>query len=268
MIDRDLAELYQVETKALNQAVKRNIDRFPEEFHFKLNDKEKNELVTNCDRLNTLKHTSSNPYAFTEQGVSMLSAVLKSSIAVKISIQIIKAFVELRKYYTGNWNILKRLNHVENRQISVEKRFNEVLKAFKGKNDLPQQGVFFDGQVFDAFVFITDLIKSADHSITLIDNYIDEQVLTLLSKKKKAVSVTIYTSKVSKHLELSARHFNEQFPNLKINTFKRSHDRFLIIDEKDIYHIGASIKDLGKKWFAFSKLSLEPKIILDQIYHK
>ena len=179
MIDRDIAELYQVETKVLNQSVKRNSDRFPKEFRFQLNDREKNELVTNCDRLNSIKHASSNPY------VSMLSAVLKSNIAVKISIQIIKAFVELRKYHIENWNILSRLNYLEDRQIFVEKRFDETLKAFEGKKNLPKQGIFFDGQVFDAFVFATDLIKSADHSITLIDNYIDEQVLTLLSKKKE-----------------------------------------------------------------------------------
>ena len=265
MIDRDLADLYQVETKALNQAVKRNIDRFPEEFRFQLKDNEKNELVTHCDRLNTLKHASSNPFVYTEQGVSMLSAVLKSSIAIKISIQIIKAFVELRKSHADNWNILYRLNHLENRQISVENRFDKVLKAFKNTRAIPRQGIFFDGQVFDAFVFVTNLIQSADSSIILIDNYIDERVLSLMSKKKQKVRVSILTLASNPHLDLAVKHFNEQFSGLDVRIFKRSHDRFLIIDEKEVYHIGASLKDLGKKWFAFSKLQIPPKMILDQI---
>ncbi len=156
MIDRDIANLYQLETKILNQSVKRNIERFPMEFRFQLNDEEKNELVTNCDRLNTIKHNTSNPFVFTEQGVSMLSAVLKSDIAIKISVQIMKAFIELRKNYSNNWNMLRRLNNIESRQISIENRFDEVLKAFKNSNNLPQQGIFFDGQVFDAFIFATD----------------------------------------------------------------------------------------------------------------
>jgi ORF6N domain len=265
MIDRDLEEQYQVETKALNQAVKRNIDRFPEEFRFQLKDNEKNELVTHCDRLNRLKHTSSNPYVYTEQGVSMLSAVLKSSIAIKISIQIIKAFVELRRSYTDNWNILHRLDHLENRQFSVENRFDKVLKAFKNKSTIPCQGIFFDGQVFDAFVFVTNLIRSADSSIILIDNYIDEQVLNLMSKKKQEVHVSILTFASNPHLDLAVKRFNEQFSGLDVRIFKRSHDRFLIIDEKEVYHFGASLKDLGKKWFAFSKLQIPPTTILDQI---
>jgi len=170
----------------------------------------------------------------------------------------------LKDHLLKGYSLNQRMNRIENTVDDLTERVQGIeLSIHSGS--LPSQGVFFDGQVFDAFVFVTDLIKSADHSITLIDNYIDEQVLTLLSKKKKAVSVTIYTSKVSKHLELSARHFNEQFPNLKINTFKRSHDRFLIIDEKDIYHIGASLKDLGKKWFAFSKLQIDPQLILKRI---
>ena len=265
MIDRDIASLYQVETKVLNQAVKRNIDRFPKEFRFQLNDKEKNQLVTNCDRLNSIKHNTINPYAFTEQGVSMLSAILKSPIAIRISVQIMKAFVELRKYHADNCNILKRLDHIEHRHFIMEKKFDEILEAFYDEKKLPDQGIFFDGQVFEAFVFVSDLIKSAEHSIILIDNYVDEQVLALLSKKKNAVRVLIYTHKISDHLKLAIKHFNEQFPTLKIKPFKRSHDRFLIIDEKEVYHIGASLKDLGKKWFAFSKLDIIPSVILNEI---
>ncbi|MEA2077412.1 MAG: ORF6N domain-containing protein [Candidatus Marinimicrobia bacterium] len=267
MVDRDLASLYQVETKVLNQAVKRNIERFPGNFRFQLNNIETKELVTNCDRLSLLKYASTNPYVFTEQGISMLSAVLKSDIAVRVSIQIMNAFIKMRKYYSINSDIFRRLENVEKRQIGVEKKFEKIFKAFEDKSDFPGQGIFYDGQIFDAHVFISDLIRSANHSIKVIDNYIDERVLTLLSKKKKGVKVIIYTNSISRQLELDIEKFNKQYPWMESVIFKRSHDRFMIIDDDNIYHIGASLKDLGKKWFAFSKLHIDPQLILKHIDH-
>lgn len=256
MIDRDLAKVYDVDTKVLNQAVKRNIDRFPEEFRFQLQDAEKNELVTNCDRFRPLKHSTANPYAFTEQGVSMLSAVLRSKTAIKVSIKIINAFVEIRRFIQHNANVFARLDSVERRQISFESEtegnFDKVFKALEA-GILPKRGVFYEGQVYDAYTFVCDLIRKARKSLVVIDNYIDDSVLTLISKRSKGVSCRIYTRSISKQLALDLKKHNQQYPPITLEIFKNAHDRFLIIDEKEIYHIGASLKDLGKKWFAFSR---------------
>jgi hypothetical protein len=256
MVDRDLATVYEVGTKVLNQAVKRNIERFPVEFRFQLTDVEKQELVTICDRFESLKHSTSNPYVFTEQGVSMLSAVLRSDTAVKVSIQIINAFVEMRKFIQHNASVFARLDSVERRQITfesdTEKNFEKVFQALEA-GEPPKQGIFYDGQIYDAYGFVADLIRMAKKSLILIDNYVDDSVLTLLCKRKKAVSAKIYTKTISKQLALDLKKHNEQYPPITLEVFKDAHDRFLILDEKEIYHIGASLKDLGKKWFAFSK---------------
>lgn len=254
MLDRDLAEMYQVETKVLNQAVKRNIERFPQQFRFQLTDNEKMELVTNCDRFESLKHSSINPYAFTEQGVAMLSAVLRSDVAVKISIQIINAFVEMRKLIANHSGLLQRMDGIERKQLETDKKFERIFKALESKNEIPNQGVFFDGQVFDAYELASKIIRSAKKNIVLIDNYIDESTLTHLSKKTKGVKVLLLTKPISKQLTLDVRKANEQYSNFELKTFAKSHDRFLIIDNTEVYHLGASLKDLGKKWFAFSKL--------------
>lgn len=257
MLDRDLAELYGVETKVLNQAVKRNESRFPDDFRFQLTMQEKDELVTNCDQLNNLKHSSVNPYAFTEQGISMLSAVLKSEIAVNISVKIIRVFVEMRKFISTNTLLFSKIEALEKRQFSYEIRTDEkidtILNAIEFKDTKPKQGIFYDGQVFDAFVFVSDLIKSAKSSIVLVDNYVDESVLMILSKRASTCKATIYTKTITKALTLDLQKHNAQYPPIVIKEFKDAHDRFLILDEKEIYHIGASLKDLGKKWFAFSK---------------
>ena len=254
MVDRDLAQLYQVETKVLNQSVKRNLNRFPEMFRFQLNDKERDELVTNCDRFENLKHSSVNPYAFTEQGVAMLSAVLRSDIAVEVSIQIIQAFVSMKRFISTNANIFQRLDTVEKRQFIADKKIDQVFKALEDKSITPKEGLFFDGQVFDAYLFISDIIKKAESSIILIDNFIDETVLTMLSKRSEKVSAIIYTKQISKQLRLDLTKHNQQYSKVKIKLMPNSHDRFLIIDNKELYHIGASLKDLGKKWFAFSRM--------------
>lgn len=259
MVDRDLASVYGVESKRLNEQVKRNISRFPEAFRFQVSDQEKEELVANCDRFESLKHSTSNPYVFTEQGVSMLSAVLRSDTAVKVSIQIINAFVEMRRFLQHNASVFARLDLVERRQITfeseTEKNFEKVFQALEA-GEPPKQGIFYDGQVYDAYSFVADLIRKAKKSLTLVDNYVDDSVLTLLSKRKKGVTATIHTQTISKQLALDLKKHNEQYSPITIKTFKDAHDRFLIIDEKEIYHIGASLKDLGKKWFAFSRFEL------------
>ena len=257
MIDRDLAELYGVEVKRLNEQVKRNIGRFPAEFRFQLDNTEKEELVANCDRFENLKHSSVNPYAFTEQGVAMLSAVLHSETAVKVSIQIMQAFVQMKKFISVNAGIFQRLDKVERKQIETDQKFEQVFKALEDKSIKPKQGIFYDGQVFDAYVFVSDLIKSAQKSILLIDNYINESVLQLFTKRKKNVSVRIYTKNITKILKQDLEKHNTQHPKIKIEKFTKAHDRFLIIDETTVYHFGASLKDLGKKWFAFSKMNME-----------
>lgn len=253
MMDRDLAEMYQVGTKVLNQAVKRNIERFPESFRFQLSDNEKNELVTNCDRFESLKHSSNNPYAFTEQGVAMLSAVLRSDVAVKVSIQIINAFIEMRKLIANHSGLLQRMEGIERKQLEADHKFEQVLKALEG-NKIPTQGVFFDGQIFDAYELASRIIRSAQKSIVLIDNYIDESTFMQLAKKKKGVNAALLTKATGKKLTLDLQKANQQYGNFTLKTFTKSHDRFLIVDGKEVYHLGASLKDLGKKWFAFSKM--------------
>jgi len=257
MVDRDLAEMYQVETKVLNQAVKRNINRFPNSFRFQLSNDEKNELVTNCDRFNKLKHSSVNPYVFTEQGIAMLSAVLRSDIAVTVSIQIMNAFVEIRKFISINAGIFQRIENIEEKQLINDQKFKQLFNALEEKSLTPNQGVFYDGQVFDAYVFVADLIKSAKKSILLIDNYIDESVLQLFTKRNKNVKVTIYTKNITKIVKQDLEKYNSQYPKIEIQKFSKAHDRFLILDQTAVYHIGASLKDLGKKWFAFSKMEME-----------
>ena len=265
MIDRDLAEMYSVETKVLNQAVKRNIERFPSIFRFQLSGDERSELVTICDRFDNLKHATVNPYAFTEQGVAMLSAVLRSETAIKVCIQIMTAFVEMRKVLQSNAALFQRLDKVELRQLEADQKFDQIFKALESKNPQPDTGIFFDGQVFDAWVFVTGLVKSAQASLRLIDNYVDETVLTLLTKRSPGVKAIIYTPKLIPQLHLDLNKHNAQYPAIQIKLLADSHDRFLLIDDKELYHIGASLKDLGKKWFAFSRMDSLINEILNKL---
>jgi ORF6N domain len=265
MIDKDLAELYQVETKVLNQAVKRNLNRFPEMFRFQLSDSEKNELVTNCDRFGKLKHSSVNPYVFTEQGVAMLSAVLRSEVAVNVSIQIIQAFVEMKKFISSNAGIFQRLDNIERKQILADQKFEQVFKALEDKSITAIQGIFFDGQIFDAYTLIADIIRSAKKSIVLIDNYIDDSVLNQLVKRNKNVSATIYSKPADKITKQDVEKHNKQYPKIELKKLNTAHDRFLILDNKTVYHFGASLKDAGKKWFAFSKLDMDANDILGKL---
>ncbi|MFZ4549555.1 MAG: ORF6N domain-containing protein [Bacteroidales bacterium] len=264
MIDRDLAELYGVLTKRINEQVKRNASRFPEQFCFQLNEYEKIELVANCDRFKSLKHSSSFPIVFTEQGVAMLSAILRSETAVTVSIQIINAFVQMRKFITNHAALFQRLESVEHKMRDADNKFERIFKALESHETQPKNGIFFDGQVFDAYVFISDLIRSATKSISLIDNYIDKSILLLLTKRRSGVKVSIYT-KPGKVMQQDVDKHNSQYEPVEIIALTASHDRFLIIDEKDFYHIGASLKDLGKKWFAFSKMDVGSLDLLKKI---
>jgi len=257
MLDRDLAELYDVENKRLNEQVKRNIERFPQSFRFQLTEDEKNELVANCDRFNTLKHSTSLPYVFTEQGVSMLSAVLKSKTAINISIQIINSFVNMRKLISNNNFYTEQLKNIEKRQLSYEiksdENFDKIFKALESSDTTQSQGIYFNGQIFDAHNFVSNLIRGAKSSIILIDNFVDDSTLLLFSKNQN-IEVTIHTNTFTKALKLDLEKYNKQYKDISIKTNKKFHDRFLIIDNKEVYHIGASLKDLGKKTFAFSKM--------------
>lgn len=251
MLDRDLAQLYGVETKVLNQAVRRNIERFPGSFMFKLNKEEFEELVTICDRLIPLKHSTVLPFAFTEQGVSMLSAVLRSTTAVQVSIKIMESFVKMRQYITMDSHLFKRMNSLEMRLSDTETQVANIIKTISSINDNPRQGIFFDGQVFDAYAFVAGLVRKAERRIVLIDNYIDDTVLTLLDKRAEGVEAAVYTGRISQQLQLDIEKHNAQYPPVEVRTFAKAHDRFLIVDD-EVYLIGASIKDLGKKWFGFT----------------
>lgn len=269
MIDEDLALLYGVETKQLNKAVNRNIARFPENFRFQLTQDEYDNLrfqngTSSLDEsLKSQFATSSSskqhggrrylPYVFTEQGVSMLSAVLRSQTAIEVSIKIIDTFVNMRKFISQNNYLFQRMDLLEKKQKNTDQKVDEILNAIESKNTTIKQGVFFEGQFFDAYIFISDILKNAKKSITLIDNYIDENTLLHLSSNKD-LNINIITKSLTKELKLIIEKFNKQYKNLKVFEYSKSHDRFLIIDEKIIYHIGASLKDLGNKWFAFSKL--------------
>ena len=262
MLDRDLAELYLVETKALNQAVKRNIERFPETFMFQLNDTEfenwRSHFVTsNSDKMGLRRP----PYAFTEQGVAMLSAVLKSETAVKVSIQIMNAFVSMRHFLQNNAEIFVELKTMRQHQIDTDvhlnetdKKIDELFSLMDKYNIKETQGIFFQGQIFDAYAKFESFLAAAKKEIILIDNYVDLSILQRLTKKKKGVNVTIYTDPKTKLTTQDVQTFNAQYPTLTLNYTTKTHDRFLIIDNSTIYHIGASLKDLGKKCFCFDVL--------------
>lgn len=270
MLDRDLAEFYGVETKVLNQAVKRNIERFPQEFMFQLTKDElndwKSQIVTSNKEKMGLRKL---PNVFTEQGVAMLSAVLRSDTAVKMSIQIMNAFVAMRKFIINNAQIFQRINTVEKRQIKLEmetdEKFEKVFNALQKDKLDPKQGIFFDGQIFDAHYFVSGLIRKAEKSIVLIDNYINDSILHLFTKRKKEIAVTIYTANLTNALLTDVKKFNAQYPQIEVKEFKNSHDRFMIIDDEDVYHFGASLKDLGKKWFAFSKFDKQALVLLQKL---
>ena len=267
ILDRDLAELYGVQTKVLNQAVKRNASRFPSEFMFVLAKDEMEELVTNCDRFASMKHSSVPMRAFSEHGVIMVASVLKSEIAAQISVRITRVFVAMRRALSSIAPILMRLDTVERRQIADqtrndenqqrnEERFDTIFKAMDG-GDFPPQKVFFDGKHYDAYSFARKLVRKAKKNIVLVDNYCDDVTLDILSQKFGGADVLIATTHKSATKFISptaVAKFNKQNPTLTIKTVGSFHDRFLILDGTELYHFGASMKDLGRQYCAITKM--------------
>ena len=281
MLDSDLAMLYQVETKVLNQAVKRNITRFPEKFRFQLTEIEllnlKSQFVTSSlqeDALRSQFVTSKGkggrryfPYAFTEQGIAMLSAVLRSDVAIQVSIQIMDTFVAMRRFIASNALMFEKINELEVKQLEFRKitneRFDKIFRYISEQEEVPQK-IFFAGQIYDAFSLLISLIRKAEKKIILVDNYVTIETLNILAKKKSGVAVTIYTSKKTRLSDMDITNFNKQYPLLEVRYTEEFHDRFLIIDDMKIYHIGASIKDAGKKCFGINVIE-DRKAIKDII---
>jgi phage regulator Rha-like protein len=268
LLDSDLAEMYGVETKNINKAVKRNLLRFPESFAFPLTSDEWQHLKfqsgTSSPTHGGRRHP---PFAFTEQGVAMLSAVLHSPTAITVSIRIIQAFVEMRRVLLQHGHLFQKIETIEVRQLrhiaDTDERFNTLFNSLKHlQSTAPSHGIFFNGQIFDAYTFAATAIRRAKNSIILIDNYLDESVLLLLSKRRASVSATLFTKKISRQLELDLQKHNAQYPAIEIHTHPSIHDRFLILDETEVLHLGASFKDLGKECFAFSRMdSLASQIL-------
>ena len=297
ILDRDLARLYRVETGRLNEQVKRNIERFPADFMFQLSKEEAESLKSQFATLNDepekltsqfaissdekiLKSqiaisswggTRKLPYAFTENGIAMLSSVLRSPIAIATNIQIMRAFTAMRRFIAANAQVFQRLEVIEHTQLSLaahqeeaDKKFEEIFRRLDDGSVTQKQGIFYDGQIFDAYVFITERVREAKKRIALIDNYIDETVFTILDKRPKGVKAKVYTKNLTPQLALDLEKHNAQYAPIEVEPFDRSHDRFLCIDDT-VYHIGASLKDLGKKWFAFAKMELPTDDLLIKI---
>ena len=268
MIDSDLAILYQVETKYLNRQRSRNADRFPEDFCFQLT-KEEYEFLR-CQNVTSKKESGSGGrrymlYVFTEQGIAMLSAVLKSDVAVEVSIKIMNSFVEMRNFLLSNREMFARLDRVELKQSETDRKLEEVFNYIAANTEV-KQNVFFDGQIYDAFSFIIGLVKKAKKEIILIDNYVDVNTLNILCKKNQGVDVTITTAGKGSLSTKDVTKFNAQYPKLSVKTTMDFHDRFLIIDKAEVYHIGASIKDAGKKSFGITKI--EDKDLVKSLVNK
>ena len=269
MLDSDLAQLYHVETKVFNQAVKRNINRFPEHFRFQLTESEfknlRSQIVTSRENDSTHGGRRYMPYVFTEQGIAMLSAVLKSDVAVEVSIKIMNSFVEMRNFLLSNREMFARLDRVELKQLETDKKLEEVFNYIATNTEV-KQNIFFDGQIYDAFSFIIGLIKKAKKEIILIDNYVDINTLNILCKKNKGVDIIIATAGKGNLSTKDINKFNAQYPKLSVKTTTDFHDRFLIIDKMEVYHIGASIKDAGKKSFGITKI--EDKNLIQGLVNK
>jgi hypothetical protein len=279
LLDRDLAMLYGVETRRLNEQVQRNIERFPEDFMFQLTKEEfenwKSQFATSkfqsSDDKSNLKSqiatsnwggTRKRPYAFTRNGIAMLSSVLRSQTAVDVNISIMRAFTATQQFFAANAQMFQRIEVIEHNQLALaarqqdtDKKVEQIFNRLDDRSKTPTQGIFYDGQIFDAYTFVSDLIRSAKKSIVLFDNYVDDTVLTMLDKRKPKVLSTIYTKSISKQFSLDLAKHNSQYQPIEVNEFGKVHDRFLCIDNV-VYHIGASLKDLGKKWFAFTKMEM------------
>ena len=278
MLDSDVARLYHYETRRINETVKRNKQRFPENFCFQLTEEEyksfrfknftlneiyskdviennslRSQIATLDENAGRGKHRKYLPYVFTEQGIAMLSGLLKNDIAIQVSINIMKAFVEMRKFLAVNGQLFERLTNVEYKLLEHDKKFDQVFDQLQHEENIKQR-IFFEGQIYDAYNLIIDIIKKANKKILIIDNYIDDSVLKMLTKKNKNVEVVILTSDKSTIQKIDIQKFNREYPILKVAKTNKFHDRFIVIDNKEMYHLGASIKDLGKKCFGINKI--------------
>lgn len=266
ILDKDLAELYHVETKRLNEQVRRNSERFPPEFMFQLTKEEWDSLRSqNATKNGRGQHTKYAPYAFTEHGVIMLAALLKSDVATKASVVVVKAFVTMRRFLVSNAQVFQRLDRIEYKLQESDHKFEDIYSKLEEKSLEPKQGIFYDGQIYDSYTFVVSLIKSAARRIVLIDNYVDETVLTMLDKRSPGVEASIHTLRITRQLQLDISRHDAQYPSIPVSIFTKAHDRFLVIDNQ-VYHIGASLKDLGKKWFAFSKMEeIDPDDLISRL---
>ena len=264
ILDEEIANLYGVETKRLNEQVRRNINRFPPDFMFQLTTEEF-KILKSQNATSSWGGRRKPPLAFTELGVSMLSGVLTSERAALANIQIMRAFVAMRRFLASNAQVFQRLDKIEYRLMESDYKFEDIYSKLEEKSLEPKQGIFFEGQVFDSYRFVMSLVKSAAKRIVLIDNYMDDSVLTMLDNRTDGVEATIYTQQVSKQFRLDIAKHDKQYPPINVKVFTKAHDRFLIIDE-NVYHIGASLKDLGKRWFAFSLMeSTDPDELLSRL---
>ena len=310
MLDRDLARLYGVETFRLNEQVKRNIERFPDDFMFQLSKEEfenwKSQIVTSNNSENlksqiaisnegenmspqiattytqnmSTQNATTSPqrrpasaplYAFTENGIAMLSGVLRSPMAIATNIHIMRAFNAMRHFIGSHAQVFQRMENIEKNvlalnahQIDTDKKIEEVFKRLDNNSEKPEHGIFFDGQIFDSYTFINDRIREAKKRIILIDNYVDDSVLKMLDKREKGVTVKLYTNLTFGSLKLDLKKHNAQYAPIDAEQFNRSHDRFLCIDDT-VYLVGASLKDLGKKWFGFSQMDWTTDRLLSKI---
>ena len=278
MLDSDVARLYHYETRRINETVSRNKRRFPMDFCFQLTEEEykslrykrlylneinfndvngdyslRSQIATLDKNLGKGRHRKYLPYVFTEQGIAMLSGLLKNDIAIQVSINIMNAFVEMRKFLTINGQLFERLTNIEYKLLEHDRKFNKVFDQFQHEENIKQK-IFFEGQVYDAYSLIIDIIKKANKKIQIIDNYIDDSILKMLTKKNKNVEVVLLTSDKSNLQKIDVQKFNKEYPILKVVKTNKFHDRFIIIDDKEMYHLGASIKDLGKKCFGINKI--------------
>lgn len=265
IMDSDLAMLYQVETKVFNQAVSRNIERFPENFRFQLTKEEFDTLRSQIATSNGRGGRRYRPYMFTEQGIAMLSGVLRSNVAVQVSIRIMNTFVEMRRFIANNALLFEKVRDIELKQMEYQKstaeKFDKVFQYIEDHAE-SEQKIFFDGQIYDAFSLITSVIRKAQKEIILIDGYVDVDTLNILTKKNTGVDVKIYTYASAQLTNRDAANFNAQYPTLTVKKTQVFHDRFIVLDGKTVYHIGASIKDAGKKCFGISLID-DPGVVTD-----
>lgn len=252
MLDSDVARLYHYETKKINQTVKRNIERFPEKFCFQLSESEmenlRSQFVTSSLENENYGGRRYLPYVFTEQGIAMLSGLLRNDIAIKVSINIMDAFVEMRKFILNNGRIFERLTTIEYKMLEHDKKFDEVFDELqRNRNEEFKQQVFFNGQIYDSYSLIIDIIKTAQKKILIIDNYIDDTILKMLTKKNENVEAVILTSEKSNITKLDIQKFNKEYPRLKVAKTNKFHDRFITIDNKEIYHCQCLTKRLRQE---------------------